>query len=363
MNGKDGIDDESDDRAMDMDDDLEGHVIPLQFLSVEDIDFTQLSLNELLLHAMSNLSNEDPDVEGGYAIRHARNPVFDLPISTMERRSTMFTDKFDAFAAAYPVLWPYGEGRWDIIDRRQKLSFTEYVRWALRYHDRRFRIHHSFPFLAFGIEQKAKTLTSAKLQMRRHDFDRDKISLSTLTVDDLYRAQAEEEDHHLISNDEVKKLRRHVYAVGGRVMGSSNSRAGYRSQIWSSCLILGPPSLWITINPLDYDDPVAQVFTGENIDMDDFNSGVGPDHIRRGINIARDPYAAAKFFHYIVNAILESLMGIKSRRCQVTSGKGVLGEVSGYFGVVEAQGRGSLHTHMLVWLCHVPNADEMVERL
>jgi hypothetical protein len=163
-----------------------------------------------------------------------------------------------------------------------------------------------------------------------------------LTVDDLRQAQVEEDEHRSISNEHVKKLRRHVYVVGGRVMGSSNNRAGYRSQIWSSCLVLGPPSLWITINPLDYDDPVAQVFAGENIDMDNFVRIAGPDDIQRGMNIARDPYAAAKFFHYIVNATLETLMGFKTTRCQVSSEKGVLGEVSGYFGVVEAQGRGSL---------------------
>jgi hypothetical protein len=42
---------------------------------------------------------------------------------------------------------------------------------------------------------------------------------------------------------------------------------------------------------------------------------------------------------------------------------GVLGRVSGYFGVIEAQGRGSLHIHMLLWLKHAPNAEEMHELL
>jgi len=38
---------------------------------------------------------------------------------------------------------------------------------------------------------------------------------------------------------------------------------------------------------------------------------------------------------------------------------GILGRVSGYFGVVEAQGRGTLHLHMLMWLAGTPNADEV----
>lgn len=42
---------------------------------------------------------------------------------------------------------------------------------------------------------------------------------------------------------------------------------------------------------------------------------------------------------------------------------GILGYVNGYFGVIEAQGRGSLHVHMLVWLKNAPNSDEMLELL
>jgi hypothetical protein len=37
--------------------------------------------------------------------------------------------------------------------------------------------------------------------------------------------------------------------------------------------------------------------------------------------------------------------------------------VNKYFRVVEAQGRGSLHVHMLLWLKDAPNADEMLELL
>ena len=45
---------------------------------------------------------------------------------------------------------------------------------------------------------------------------------------------------------------------------------------------------------------------------------------------------------------------------------GLLGRirlVNGYFGVVKAQGRASLHVHMLLWLKNAPNADEMLQLL
>lgn len=42
---------------------------------------------------------------------------------------------------------------------------------------------------------------------------------------------------------------------------------------------------------------------------------------------------------------------------------GIFGFVNGYFGVIEAQGRGSLHVHLLIWLKNAPNAEEMLELL
>ncbi|KAF8958657.1 hypothetical protein BDZ97DRAFT_1668217, partial [Flammula alnicola] len=77
-----------------------------------------------------------------------------------------------------------------------------------------------------------------------------------------------------------------------------------RSQIWSTCIMKNPPSLRITINLTDLHDPIVQVFSGEQIDLDEVLAHVGPDIDQRARNIANDPYAAAKFFHFIVQAVL-----------------------------------------------------------
>ena len=74
-----------------------------------------------------NLRNEDEEIEGDYAVRHGRDPVFDLPIATQDQMTMTSCDKFNIFAAAFPALWPYGEGRWDVDSRGQKVSFMEYV--------------------------------------------------------------------------------------------------------------------------------------------------------------------------------------------------------------------------------------------
>lgn len=60
-------------------------------------------------------------------------------------------------------------------------------------------------------------------------------------------------------------------------MGSGQMHRSYRSQIWGTSLWLRPPSLWLTINPLNYEDPITQIWAGEQFDMDSFMDFMGPD--------------------------------------------------------------------------------------
>jgi len=64
-------------------------------------------------------------------------------------------------------------------------------------------------------------------------------------------------------------------------MGTDESHTAIRSYIWGMIVMKGPPFLWITINPMDTHDPVAQVFTGADIDLDQFDHTTGPDAATR----------------------------------------------------------------------------------
>jgi hypothetical protein len=297
--------------------------------------------------------------EGGYVVRHGHRPVRDYGTSSNSQGEE---NQSNYFEEAFPCLFPYGVGGIE-SEREVNVDFLDHVRWALQYHDRRFRKHETFPFLAFGISQRRQALNSARVQMQRRDFERDSRLISTVTLQKLDNARREEEIHAPISDPAVRRLRKHTHATSGRVMGSDQSRYQLRSQIWSTSIIFGPPTLWITINPTDLHDPIAQVFAGENIDLDHFSPEIGPNTQKRAELIAADPYAAAKFFHFIIHVILKDLFGVNVTNYQVHSRMGVLGEVSAYFGTVESQGRGTLHLHLLLWLKHSPNADDMVTML
>ena len=115
-------------------------VIPIQYVSVQDCDHVKLSINEVLL----------------YAVIHRAQPVPDLSGVSVS---------FDALAAAYPVLWPYGCGLFHET-QPQKLSFPECICWTIQYFDKQFQKHHSFGFVVFSIQQKQSALLSTKIHMQ-----------------------------------------------------------------------------------------------------------------------------------------------------------------------------------------------------
>lgn len=58
-------------------------------------------------------------------------------------------------------------------------------------------------------------------------------------------------------------------------------------------------------------------------------------------------------------------MGIQgySQAHPVLQKKGILGNAEAYIGTIEAQGRGTLHLHMLLWLSGSPTTAQMQEWL
>ncbi|KIN94229.1 hypothetical protein M404DRAFT_117818, partial [Pisolithus tinctorius Marx 270] len=287
-----------------------GDVTLLHVLGVADVELTRVPTSELMAQALANFNNNTQ--EGGYVVCHGNTPINDFPPSMQSHMMC------NPLGAAFPVLFPYSRGAIE-AEYPVNLSLREHCKWAMQYHDCRFATHHSFPFVVFALMQKRETMQSV--------------------LADLKQAAVEEAWHEPISNTRVRALRCHVMVVNGRVIGLDNTWASYHSMIWGTCLMLGGPSLWLTINPVDIHDPIAQVFAGENIDLNNFNTHLGPDSNRCAENITANPYAAARYFHFIIHTVLETLFGIQNMGNKVHSQVGMLGRVAGYFGVVEAQGR------------------------
>ena len=169
----------------------------------------------------------------------------------------------------------------------------------------------------------------------------------------MLTASGEESQKVPFLNTVVKVLRAQLSTVRTKVMGTDESQIKIRGQTKGMNVMKGPPLLWITINPLDTGDPIAQVLAGEEINLDKFDNSLGLNSAGHTTNIATDPYVVAKFFHLVVATILEELFGIKAYSMDSHDVKwtdGICGKVASYIGTQEVQGCGTLHLHIVMWL-------------
>ncbi|KIK63245.1 hypothetical protein GYMLUDRAFT_123970, partial [Collybiopsis luxurians FD-317 M1] len=131
-------------------------------------------------------------------------------------------------------------------------------------------------------------------------------------------------------------LRSQLHGIRSQVLATDKSCCSVWAQIWSMITMFNPPSLWVTINPSDMQNPIAQVFCRVDIDLDNFRPEVGPNSTMQFINVASDSYAVALFFHFMIETTLETLYGFqKGRHGHPQRTSGMLGLLQGYIGMVE----------------------------
>ena len=340
--------------------DVPASVIPIQATGMIDISGSGVTDSDLVSHAFANASEEDQTPS--FLIR--RSSAFINEYARKDEVTGLRSDGGPSnpnhLLGSFPVLFPYGAGGFEVW-RKETVPYEAHSCWALQYHDKCFRYDLQFVFQVFGVMQKRMVCRSAALQMKRSAYRNNEVAIRMLKPADLLKASAEEAHRVPFSNPSVQALRSQITAVRANVQGTDESRKSIRTKIWSATVILNPPNLWITINPSDTQDPIAQVMAGVEIDLDKFDSRVGPSSKERNSTIAKDPYASARFFHLVIHVILEELFGLTAAKGgkKIQRKPGIVGELKAYIGSVEAQGRGSLHLHIIMWLVGGPTAEEM----
>ncbi|KZV80501.1 hypothetical protein EXIGLDRAFT_630073, partial [Exidia glandulosa HHB12029] len=140
--------------------------------------------------------------------------------------------------------------------------------------------------------------------------------------------------------DIVKRFK----SLPANIPWSHASKSASRNEIRALMQFRALPALFITVNPPDLHHPLFCKLAGFSVDLQSrFSDGI-PGAYQRTYTVAKDPVAAARFFHEMVQLFIDIILGMKF------DGRGIFGKTEAYYGMVEAQGRGSLHIHMLVWI-------------
>lgn len=315
-----------------------------------------------IVHSVNGeeLVNMPYEAKVAHAIRYFEDGGQALGFGHDSRPESIYHNP-ELYPGLFPWLYPFGKGGFGNSSIDTQLSHIGHVRANLLYHDRRFQTDRCFPFIVFNQRQIRSSAQGGYLLTQKGRFDEvaEKIvSLDRAALDSIIdRASVGE---HVVPRTSAEKacfdLIGIVDRVAGHVAGSVTQKKYQRNEIRSLIYLKGAPFFFVTFAPADFKHPLCLYLCGESVDLESLSPRLrsSDDRLRA---IAHNPVGAARFFNVMVNAFVQCVL-------QYGSGKaGLFGTTDAYYGTVEAQGRLTLHLHLLVWLKHGFSPQQIRDRI
>ncbi|PPQ80093.1 hypothetical protein CVT24_006535 [Panaeolus cyanescens] len=299
------------------------------------------------------------------ALRHVKNGGGYIEIPHHTTPANEFFNP-DLFPLIYPTLFPYGVGGFEDKCRTVSVSMKRHVKHLCSLTDKRFQEHYSFMFVAFNVLQRRLLLLNTSIKVKRSNFDYVSKQFAAVSPETVHivTERISRGDTVTANNDEERKvlsLMKQVNAVTSNVPGSAASKVVMRNEIRALMIEKVMPSFFITINPADVYNPIVKFLAGTDIDINNLQPTDVPTYWEQSMLIAKNPFIAAKFFNLYMKAFISTILRYDPEHIDVEGG--ALGLVKAYYGCVEAQGRGTLHCHMMVWLDGALNPNEIKDRI
>lgn len=271
----------------------------------------------------------------------------------------------DLYPQMFPWLFPYGLG--GIGQEHIKRHSTDaHKAQLLMYHDKRFQMDPFFIIAAFNHTQIQTASRHCHLASKRENFKY--VAERLLSIDPLVvrkiadrMAEGEHVPKNELTDEESRcfEILKDIDTIGGYVDGSITSKKYMRNQISSLLYYYGAPSWFVTMSPSDSNHPLCLYYADTK---EEFRPELKYDNEALAL-IAKNPVAAARFFHKVVELFIEHVLGVKHTSKGTKYADGLFGPTAAYYGTVEQQGRLTLHLHTLVWIRGALSPQEIRDRL
>ena len=179
------------------------------------------------------------------------------------------------------------------------------------------------------------------------------------------------------STPDAKQLNREflslINVVGGHTPWSSAERQKTLGRLYAMSNFMGPPSVFFTLAPCIADSDICMKL----LNLPTFRYKLKEStHEERSSWSASNPVASSKAYHTIIKALVSTFINIPTGNIKystpidclhskgqdkenisipaafekhLNSRMGCIGAPTAFYGIHEAQGRGALHMHALVW--------------
>ena len=192
--------------------------------------------------------------------------------------------------------------------------------------------------IAFDIVRREQSMSKVNIRTKQRAWKKTQQLLEALSTEDIRLAAEQEQKYHKINNPAVLELLKCLSQIGSATLGSDERKSYMLTELKSSIVYHGCPVIYLTINPGDRHSPLALLYAGVQINVDNFI----PDEYsftERVKKLLQNPLAVVEYFHNMIHAIIEGVLK-----------EGMFGEIAHYYGTIEYQGRFTPHMHMAVCL-------------
>lgn len=281
------------------------------------------------------------------------------PFIGVRTGTTLFPDRDPRMLTfLFPHLDPWGIGPFNnaLRSAKQRISMQRQVHNLLNMYDSPFAKDPNFAYVCWNIIQKMENSRATTFSVKEDLYKEiaeevvtsaDRLEhMASKWLKDPYARPSDDDERRLLGL--LNKLK----AISHDLPGSNASKLKMRNEIRGLMKTHGTPALFITFAPSDVNSRLLYLLGGKDPD-----EWANLEPYERGKFVAEHPDAAAKFFDIMVKGFLEKIVRFGDQR------PGLFGHCNAYYGTVEAQGRGTLHLHMVLWLRGNPNPQALRERL
>ena len=338
-------------------------------------------------------SSESTSGQNPGAVAHLLQPRGSTPLSLWDWR---------IWAMARPTLWRFGDAANLYPDRQTPLPLVEWMscmlireemEYSLPTDSEQFKVrpsdsdleinrfagdwvtHHLFSSLRVLASQQESTHAflknggiawASKVRNLSPELLAESARLAT-AGDDLRTIAANHGTPQLV-RDALNMMQ----MASAHVLGTDGHRRLCRHEGNAYTVLFGPPLIFCTPNVADGKQCLLLVAQNEKVFLDYTldEQDVIPKYRDMMVRLAKDPVGQTQVFHLIMRLFFQHVLGVRpecieSRRGAKRSNPrewctdgmaasactpGLFGPIAAFRGEIEAQGRGSLHPHILVWL-------------
>jgi hypothetical protein len=234
-----------------------------------------------------------------------------------------------------------------------RISFDCQVQNLLSQHDSPFQRDPNFAYICWNIIKKRAVNRQAtfRANVNVHSNISKELREVALHLTSMV-SKWRENPHAVASTKQEKKAIRTLNNLNLVAKELCRYKQCRRNEICAFMNRYSTLALFVTLNPSDVNNPLVTVMAGMNSD-----EWRGMSFHEQAMFLALNPGPAAQFFDYSIKGFGDVIL-----QCGDPDG-GLFGHCKAYYGMVEAQGRGTLNCHMLIWLDRNPSPQVLRDRM